>query len=133
LRVGELRMPLPADRTVQYVDVSDIGTVVAELVSRREAAFMQRIELAGDERTGAEVAAVLSRAAGRDIRYVPLPLDAVRAFLSEDIALMLDWLNRVGYDVDLAALRADFPDIRWQSLEDWAATQDWHGALTEAA
>jgi len=131
LRAGELRFPPPADRTVQYVAVSDIGRVVAELASQREAAFAQRIELAGDERTGAEVAAVLSRAAGRDLRYVPLPLDAVRAF-SEDLALMLDWLNRVGYHVDLAALRAAFRGVRWQSVEDWAAEQDWQGALAEA-
>jgi uncharacterized protein YbjT (DUF2867 family) len=117
---------------VQYVAVSDIGAVVAELVGRREAAFGQRIELAGDERTGAEVAAILSRAAGRPIRYVALPVTAVRS-VSTDLAAMFEWLDRVGYQVDRAALRAAFPGLRWQSLEDWAAAQDWQAALATAA
>jgi uncharacterized protein YbjT (DUF2867 family) len=124
LRANELRIALPAERVVQYVAVADIGAAVAAVVAQPDQAFGKRIELAGDERAGADVADVLSRVAGRPIRYVELPLAAVRSF-SEDFALMFEWLNRVGYSVDRESLRTTFPSVRWHSLEDWAAAQDW--------
>jgi uncharacterized protein YbjT (DUF2867 family) len=132
LRAGELRMAVPPSRPVQYVAVADIGTFVAALVERREQVFGRRLEIAGDERTGEEVAAVLSRASGRDIRYVAFPPDALRAF-SDDLARMFEWFDAVGYSVDRAALRQEFPDLGWHSLEDWARKQDWQSALRSAA
>jgi uncharacterized protein YbjT (DUF2867 family) len=132
LRAGELRMAVPHSRPVQYVAVPDIGTFVAALVERRERVFGRRIEIAGDERTGAETAAVLSRASGRDIRYVAFPPDALRTY-SDDLARMFEWFDAVGYSVDRAALRKEFPELSWHSIEDWARKQDWAGALRSAA
>ena len=44
---------------------------------------------------------------------------------SEDAALMFEWFDRVGYDVDIAVLRRDFPEVRWHSFADWARAFDW--------
>jgi uncharacterized protein YbjT (DUF2867 family) len=132
LRAEELRMAVPASRPVQYVAVPDIGAFVAELVERREAVFGRRIEIAGDELNGEQTAAILSQVIGRKIRYVPFPPDVLRRF-SDDLALMFEWFDQHGYEVDRAALRREFPELRWRSLSDWAKEQDWRSALSTAA
>jgi len=129
LAAGELRFPIPAERKVQWVAPADIGAAVAELAERRAGAYGLRIELIGDELAGTELAATLGAAAGRTLRYVAPPVAPVRSF-SEDIALMLEWIDAVGYDADRPALARTFPGLRWQSVADWAAAQDWSGVAT---
>jgi len=124
LQQGKLAMALPAERPLQQIAVSDIGAFVAALVDRREAVFGKRFDIAGDELTGTQAAAVVASASGREMRYEGFPPDALRAN-SEDMALMFEWFDRVGYSADIAGLRRDFPDIPWHSLSDWAAKQDW--------
>jgi len=48
----------------------------------------------------------------------------------EDMYLLFDWFERVGYSVDIAALRRDFPEVGWQILADWASIQDWSAMKT---
>jgi len=132
LRRGELRMGLPGSRPVQYVAATDIGAFVAELVERRESVFGQRFQIAGDELTGKQTAAVLSRASGRAISYVGFEPDALRSH-NPNFAKMFEWLNSVGYSVDRNALRQEFPKVRWHSLEEWARLQDWQVLLAPAA
>jgi uncharacterized protein YbjT (DUF2867 family) len=128
LKQGELRMALPAARPLQQVAVADIGAFAAALVERREAVFGRRYDIAGDELTGEEAAAVLSRAIGRDTRYVAFPPAALRAY-SADLAAMFEWFDRVGYAADRAALQREFPEVRWQSFAAWAGAQDWRKVL----
>jgi hypothetical protein len=33
--------------------------------------------------------------------------------------------DRVGFSVDRAALRREFPDVAFHDFEAWAQTQDW--------
>ena len=42
---------------------------------------------------------------------------------------MYEWLDRVGYTVDRAALHREFPDVAFQDFESWAKTQDWKALL----
>lgn len=128
LQEGKLAMALPADRPLQQVAVSDIGAFVAALVDRREAAFGKRYDIAGDALTGTQTAAVIEAVSGREMRYEGFPPDALRA-TSEDMALMFEWFDRVGYSADVPGLRREFPDVPWHSLRDWAAERDW-SALT---
>lgn len=73
LREGKLALAMPADRPLQQVAVSDIGAFAAALIERREAVFGKRYDIAGDELTGAQMAAVIARASGREIRYEGFP------------------------------------------------------------
>ena len=61
-----------------------------------------------------------TRAFGRPIRYVQIPLDEIRKN-SDDFAIMLDWFNRVGYDADIEGTAREF-GIRPTRLEEWAKT-----------
>lgn len=124
LRRGTYAFPLPAKRKLQLLAVADIGGFVASLVERREAVFGQRYDVAGDELTGAEQAAILSSAMGRPIKYQGIPALLVR-LQSEDQALMAEWFNKVGYSADIAMLRRTFPEVGWHSYAEWAKGFDW--------
>lgn len=84
----------------------------------------KRFDLASDEPSGADQAAILADVLGHEIRYQEIPLDAVRQ-QSEEVAVMYEWFDRVGYDADVAALRREFPDVGWHTFADWTRQQDW--------
>ena len=44
---------------------------------------------------------------------------------SDDLARMFEWFDEVGYGVDIPELHERFPDVAWQSFEEWTRAQDW--------
>jgi uncharacterized protein YbjT (DUF2867 family) len=94
------------------------------LIERRDQMFGKRFDLAADELSGEEQAKILSHAIGRPINYQQIPIAAIRQ-QGEDVATMFEWFDRVGADANIAALRRDFPEVRWPSLADWASEFDW--------
>ena len=124
LRQGTYAFAMPPKRVLQLVALADIGAFVAALVERREQVFGKRFDFAGDELSGEEQAKILSQAIGRPISYQEVPIAAARR-QNEDAALMFEWFDRVGYDADIAALRRDFPEVRWHSFAGWARDFDW--------
>jgi uncharacterized protein YbjT (DUF2867 family) len=87
LRQGKLAMALPASRSLQQISVADIGAFVAAVIERGDTVFSRRFDIAGDELTGEEAAAILSKVTGREFRYEGFPPAVLRA-RSEDMALM---------------------------------------------
>jgi len=124
LKEGKVKMAMPADRKLQQVSVKNIGDFVAELVEKREAVFGKRIDFAGDELTGEHTAAALAKASGKEITFEGFDPEIMRKD-SEDMALMYEWFNKLGYSVDIQKLRQEFPEVEWQNLEQWAQEQDW--------
>jgi uncharacterized protein YbjT (DUF2867 family) len=132
LAKGVYATPLPSTRRLAQVAVADIGAVAVRLLEDPGRFAGKRFDLGGDELSGDEVAAILSRVAGRPFSYFQVPLDVVRQHMGEEFVKMYEWFDRVGYTVDRAALRLEFPDIAFHDFESWAKTQDW-GALLEGA
>jgi uncharacterized protein YbjT (DUF2867 family) len=124
LRQGKLAMALPARRSLQQIAVADIGAFVAAVIERGDTVFGRRFDIAGDELTGEEAAAILSKVTGREVRYEGFPPDVLRA-QSEDMALMFEWFDSTGYAADIKSLRRDFPEVKWHTFEEWARKQDW--------
>ena len=124
LKEGKLKMAMPANRPLQQISVENIGAFVATLVERREEVFGKRIDIAGDELTGEETAAILSKASGREIKYEGFDSENLRKD-SGDMADMFKWFDDVGYKVDIEKLRQDYPEVKWQGLGDWTQKQDW--------
>jgi uncharacterized protein YbjT (DUF2867 family) len=124
LRQGKLAMALPASRSLQQIAVADIGAFVAAVVERGDTVFGHRFDIAGDELTGEEAAAILSKVTGHEVRYEGFPPDVLGA-QSEDMARMFEWFDRTGYAADIKSLRRDFPDVTWNSFEEWARKQAW--------
>jgi uncharacterized protein YbjT (DUF2867 family) len=116
---GVLELPLPAGHPLQQLDRPDLGAFV-ELVLRRPQAYLaRRIELASDAPTPAQMTAALVAALGRPVRYAEVPMPAVRRG-SADMAAMWEFLRGAGYQVDIGALRRDYPAVGWTSFTAWA-------------
>ncbi|MCW2985426.1 MAG: NmrA family transcriptional regulator, partial [Conexibacter sp.] len=121
---GRLPLALPAGRRLQAVALADLGSVVATVMTGGAESAGRRIEIAGDELTPSDMARELSAVAGRPVHHQQVPLDDV-ARRSEDLAGMYAFLASTGYHVDIAALRAEFPHVGWQSFGQWARHQSW--------
>ena len=132
LAKGVYAAPLPPTRQLAQVAVADIGAVAVRVLEDNSRFAGKRIEIASDELTGNDVVAILSRVTGRPFTYQQIPLDVIRQHMGEDAAKMYEWFDRVGYTVDRAALRREFPDIAFHDFESWAKKQDWKPLLGDA-
>lgn len=106
---------------LQMIAVDDIGFIGARAFTDAAALNRREIDLAGDEVTLPEAARILADAFHRPITFVQTPIAQVRQY-SEDLALMLEWFDRVGYSVDIPALEREFgrPLVK---LPDWSRRQ----------
>lgn len=116
IHAGLLDLPLPPNRPLQQLARPDLAAFVAKVLGNPEPYLGQRIELAGDAATPAQMADVLSAALGRSVRHEQTPLDSIA---NPDMHAMWQFLNAPGYRVDIEALHAANPDIRWQSFAEW--------------
>ncbi|MGW0816617.1 NmrA/HSCARG family protein [Streptomyces viridiviolaceus] len=121
---GFLDLPLPPDRPLQQLARADLGAFAAEVMLNPAPYLGQRIELAGDAPTPAEMAASLSKALGREVRHEQVRLAAVG---NPDMHAMWTFLNGPGYRVDIPVLHGAHPEIRWTRFADWA-DHTWAGA-----
>ena len=129
LAKGIYAAPLPPTRQLAQVAVADIGAVAVRLLEEPGRFAGKRFDLGGDELTGNDVVAILSRVTGRPFTYFQVPLDVIRQRMGEDGAKMYEWFDRVGYTVDRAALRREFPDVAFHDFASWAKAQDWNALL----
>jgi uncharacterized protein YbjT (DUF2867 family) len=103
---------------LQMVAVDDIGWVGARAFTNAAALNRREIDLAGDTRTMSEAAEILTEALGRPIAFAQTPIEQVRQY-SKEMALMLQWFERVGYSADIAGLERAFGRTLTK-LPDWA-------------
>jgi uncharacterized protein YbjT (DUF2867 family) len=106
-----MAMPLSPDRPLQAVASDDIGAFVAMAFADPAAWAGREFELAGDERTLPEYAAAISAACGVGVEYVQVPWETLRE-RSEDLYRMYDFFEHEGYAADIAALRAQYPQLK---------------------
>lgn len=132
LAKGIYAATLPPTKTLAQIAVADIGAVAVRVLEDAGRFTGKRFDLASDELTGNDVVAILSRVASRPFAYYQVPLDVIRQRMGKDGARMYEWLDRVGYTVDRAALHREFPDVAFHDFESWAKTQDWNTLLQSA-
>jgi uncharacterized protein YbjT (DUF2867 family) len=132
LAKGIYAAPLPPTKRLAQVALADIGAVAVRLLEEPGRFAGKRFDLAGDDPTGNDVVAILARVTGRLFTYSQIPLDVIRQGMGEDGAKMYEWFDRVGFTVDRAALRREFPDVAFHDFESWAKAQDWKTLLQGA-
>lgn len=131
LRTGTFAWPMPVDRPLTLIPAADIGAFAALVLQRPGEFASRRLDIASDERTPAQIAEILAGAVGLAITHQQVPLAQVRQ-RSADLAAMFGYFTTVGLDVDVAALRRDYPEVGWHSFADWATAQDWPTLLSAA-
>ena len=125
LATGVYASALSPTRALAQVAVPDIGAIAIRVLEDSARFTGKRFDLAGDELTGNDAMAILSRLIGRSFSYFQVPHDVVRQRMGENAVKMYEWFDRVGFTVDRAALRREFPDVAFDGFESWAKAQDW--------
>jgi uncharacterized protein YbjT (DUF2867 family) len=120
---GNLAMAVQPATRLQMIAVSDIGKYGCMAFERHAEMNGKAIDLAGDEMTMPQAAAVIAKAKGKPVQFMSVPIEEVRKF-SEDYALMLEWFDAVGYDVDIAGTAAEY-GVGPTSFEEWVAATAW--------
>lgn len=123
LQNGVLAIGIRPETRLQMIAVADIGAYGVWAFEQHEKLNGRDIDIAGDELTMPEAAAVFARVMGRDISFQQVPIEEVRKF-SADFASMLEWFDRVGYNADIAARSAE-SGIRPTKLAEWATGVPW--------
>jgi uncharacterized protein YbjT (DUF2867 family) len=120
---GTLPLPLNPQTALQQISVEDIGAFAALAFQNPSKWAGRTIELAGEDLTMLQVADTLSRVLGRNVIYVQVPWEQFRQNAGEEMTKMYRWFQDVGYDVDIAGLRTEYPHL--STLENVLRRQDW--------
>lgn len=104
IKQGKLMFPLPKDRKLQMVSLSDIGEFGAETFLKKQDYLGQKVDLAGDEMDMTEAVSLLSKSISKTVTFEQLPDEQAVKAMGKDFTMMFKWFDEVGYSVDIAGL-----------------------------
>jgi uncharacterized protein YbjT (DUF2867 family) len=128
---GIITLPMRPARKLAMVALKDIGAFSAAAFMRPKDFIGQAIDLAGDELTIPEVAALLTKSMGRPISFQEFPSEQAESALGHDFAVMFRWFNEVGYAIDIPKLKQQY-GIPLTTFAEWVKTIEW-GKVSQAA
>ncbi len=120
---GNLAIGIKPDTSLQMIAVSDIGKYGRLAFEKHDELNGQAIDIAGDELTMTEAAAIVADAVGKPVDHFQVPIEQVREF-SDDFATMLEWFDAEGYSADIAGNAANY-GIAPTSFKAWASEANW--------
>jgi uncharacterized protein YbjT (DUF2867 family) len=128
---GELvyRRGLAPGVPLQMISAADNGYFAADAFDDPETYIGKNVELAGDELTGDQIAAVFQRHTGIPTRFEAIPMEELKV-TNPWQAIAYDWMNRIGYSADIPTLRAQHPGLL--TLEEWLSKSGWAPAPADA-
>ncbi|GAA5882602.1 hypothetical protein JCM3774_002738 [Rhodotorula dairenensis] len=103
-------------KEIQMVAVDDIGEVAARMLTEPTTYNDQRIKLAGDALTMAQVRDAFARHEQKKVRMAAVPAFMLKV-LPHDAQHMFKWFVTDGFTADPAAVRTEFPSVR--TFEQW--------------
>lgn len=103
---GVLYMPMKPQKSLQMINVELVGDF-ARLAFQKQLTG-ESIDLASDDLTIPEAAKILGRALGREVRFVETGIEDVEERMGKDMAIMFDWFNKVGYEVNINNLAGKY-------------------------
>jgi uncharacterized protein YbjT (DUF2867 family) len=109
---GPVALPIPPTLRLHVIAPEDIAAMAALAFEQPDRFHNRRIDIAGDQLTGPEMAAI------RGTEFVEVPQSQAEAY-SPDLAAMFRYFTEPGLDLDLAALHAEFPEINWHTYASW--------------
>lgn len=105
------------DKPLQLVATRDIGVFAAKALLQPDEYTCRKIGLAGDELTFAQANEVFRKHTHTNI---PRTFDFVAnivGWMVKELAVMMRWFKDVGYGVDVAALKREYPELL--SFGEW--------------
>ncbi len=128
LAAGVYATPLTASRKLAQIAVDDIAACAIAALENPTSFAGTRHDLCGDEVSGEDAVAILTRVTGKPFKYFQIPMDMIRQRMGEDGVRMYEWFENTGYNVDRGALARAFSSVKWTSFEAWAKRQPILGA-----
>jgi uncharacterized protein YbjT (DUF2867 family) len=122
IEAGTLSLALRPTTRLQMIAADDIGALAALAFAEPERSIGEAVEIAGDELTMPEAAAVFGKVLGRHVAFIEQPLEQVRSFAPE-LAETMVWFNEHGNRANIAALRKRYPNLK--TLEQWLQLNGW--------
>ncbi len=129
LTAGRFPSPVSADRVLHHVAARDVIAVAVRILEQPARFAGRRLEIAGDALTGRDAAMFVAAVSGRKLKFEHVT-DGHPAAPSAGLLAVFDWLERIGFDTDIAALRNQVPGISLTSYRQWARSQDWPAILS---
>lgn len=120
---GTLVQPLHPDTKLQQISADDVGAFAAIAFEHPQDWLGRGVDLAGDEATMTETAAIFSRVLGRPVEYVQVPWDQFQQMVGKEGGIMYRWFEDVGYAADIAARRRDYPAL--MTFEQYLRNNNW--------
>lgn len=118
LKTGVYATPLSPERRLAQICLDDLANFVALILDNPAKFIRKRIDIASDNLTGNQVVEVLTRTLKENIQYTQTPMEQVKAY-SPELAIMYEWLEKTGFDVDTDALHRHYPEVHWHTFEEW--------------
>jgi nucleoside-diphosphate-sugar epimerase len=119
LRQGEIATALKSDTRLDLVSADDIGSFARAAFEAPSEFNRRNIDIAAESLTMVEVAAILSRICGKAVTAVELsPAEARARGLFAGWINTQEWLNEVGYQVDIGVLKSY--GVPLSTFEQWA-------------
>ena len=123
LMEGKLRLPIAPETGLQMIALEDIGRFGALAFKEHGRMNGVEVDIAGDRRTMPETADIISKAMDKKVVFERVPIEEFRT-MSEDLAIMFEWFDRVGYDVDIGAVEQNYR-IKFCTFPEWANKVKW--------
>jgi uncharacterized protein YbjT (DUF2867 family) len=112
-----IRTPAPPQVIEQLIAVSDIGAFAALAFANPDRYIGQSFELAGDELTVPQIAAAMSAALDRPVRYGQIPIEEIRRVAPDRAASLERLYSQDPPRADISALREQHRGLL--SFEGW--------------
>lgn len=114
--LGIFGSAMPRAKSMQMIAVRDIGIFARLAWEDPDRYIGSALELAGDELTIPDIIATIKRVTGKRFLFrIPAPAGLTRRM--GDPGKMIIWIAEDGYQANIAALRAIYPDML--TFEDW--------------
>lgn len=120
---GVLPQPLSPDTKLMQLSEEDYGKMVADVFEHPQDFLGRAVEVASANMTMAEMAAAFSEVMGKPVAYRQISFDEFEQQAGKELTLMYHWFENVGYDTDLAALKAEFGEP--ESFETYLREHGW--------
>lgn len=123
---GKYMDGIAGNKPVQLVCQEDIGAFAALVFSDPNRFIGQAITIAGDELTNVQIAERFSQVMGKKVKFWKMPGVMVRLLIGKDYHQVIQWANRSsGFGANILALKRDYPDVAWTTVEDWLIKEGW--------
>ena len=121
MSLGLFGSTLGFGRKADFVAVEDIGKVAAQCLLSPEKYQKRTIQLAGDCVNTSGIQSLFKKVTGVKPWALWVPGWFMLSLIPYDLRQMFKFIYKTGYNTDVAALRAEFPELL--TFEDWIRKQ----------